>query len=55
MVYTAKQREHTLMADPALSALKRIIMMLPILKPLVRQLTKSGWLKNTQQTIWAAC
>jgi hypothetical protein len=47
--------ENILMAEPEPPALKRRVMTLPILKLLGHQLSKSGWLKNTQQTIWAAC
>jgi hypothetical protein len=47
--------ENALMAEPQPPALQRRVMTLPILKLLGHQLTESGWLKNTQQTIWVAC
>lgn len=47
--------ENTLMAEPQPPALRRRVMTLSILKLLGHQLAGSGWQKNTQQTIWAAC
>jgi hypothetical protein len=46
---------NALMANPEPPAMKRRAMTLPMLKLLGHQLAGSGWLQNTQQTVWAAC
>jgi hypothetical protein len=47
--------ENARMANPKPPALKRRVMTLPVLKLLGHQIANSGWLQNSQQTIWAAC
>jgi hypothetical protein len=44
-----------LMSSPEPPSANRRVMTLPILQLLGHQLVTSGWLSNTQQTIWAAC
>jgi hypothetical protein len=44
-----------LLSGPSPPSNRRRVMTLQILRLLGHQLAESGWLKNTQQTIWAAC
>jgi hypothetical protein len=43
------------MCSPNLPSMKCRVMTLNILRLLSHQLASTGWLKNTRQTVWAAC